>query len=466
MLSSLHFKNFKSWEKAELNCAPITGIFGTNSSGKTSLIQFLLLLKQTKDATDRAVSLDLNGDFIQLGTIRDAVHNHDESLIIETNIKFKLAKELKLLDPSFNILRDLNIDHNENDIIAKDNFLKLNAKIKIDKGAPSTFYLDYELGNYLFKLALRDQSTNHFDLEASSKKSDDKFSFTRNQGRAWKLPGPVKSYKFPDQARTYFQNAGFLSDLEANYEKELDKIFYLGPLREPPKRNYLWARSRPTDVGQKGEKAIDAILAATENKEKRKIKSTGRLISFQKIVAHWLREMGLIENFRVEEIAKDSNLWQVKVTTSKGGSEVLLTDVGFGISQVLPVITLLQYVAEGSTVILEQPEIHLHPLAQAALADLIIQAATHRKVQVILESHSEHLLLRLQRRIAEEVVSAKSIKLYFCDKINGNSVLTPLDVDLYGNINNWPENFMGDAFGEIATAEEKRIERRKLQAGK
>ena len=119
---------------------------------------------------------------------------------------------------------------------------------------------------------------------------------------------------------------------------------------------------------------------------------------------------------------------------------------------------------EGSTVILEQPEIHLHPLAQAGLADVIIQAVTHRKIQVILESHSEHLLLRLQRRIAEEALASNDVKLYFCDAPKGVSTLTPLDLDLFGNILNWPERFMGDTFGEVAAAEMKRIKRRSAQA--
>jgi predicted ATPase len=118
-------------------------------------------------------------------------------------------------------------------------------------------------------------------------------------------------------------------------------------------------------------------------------------------------------------------------------------------------------VPEGSTVILEQPEIHLHPLAQAGLADVIIQAATHRNVQVILESHSEHLLLRLQRRIAEGAISDDTVKLYFCDAQKGSSTLTPLDVDLYGSIHNWPDKFMGDAFTETAEAELARLRRMK-----
>ena len=177
------------------------------------------------------------------------------------------------------------------------------------------------------------------------------------------------------------------------------------------------------------------------------------------MIAHWLAELGLVAEFRVDEIAPDSNRWQAILKTRKGGEDVLLTDVGFGVSQVLPVITLLQYVPEGSTVLVEQPEIHLHPLAQAALADVIIHAARERRVQVILESHSEHLLLRLQRRIAEASISSDDVKLYFCDAPNGASQLVPLELDPFGRIQNWPEKFMGDAFGETAEAEIARLRR-------
>jgi predicted ATPase len=179
------------------------------------------------------------------------------------------------------------------------------------------------------------------------------------------------------------------------------------------------------------------------------------------MIAYWLREMGLIHAFKVEEIAPGSNRWQARVLTRPGGTEVLLTDVGFGVSQVLPVITLLYYVPEGSTVILEQPEIHLHPLAQAELADVILNVASHRRVQVIVESHSEHLLLRLQRRIAEETVSVNDVRLYFCRAEKDRSIAEPLDLDLLGNILNWPDKFMGDAFTETAQAELARLKRMK-----
>ena len=453
MLRKLSFTNFKTWAAADLVCGRVTGLFGTNSSGKTSLLQFLLLLKQTKEATDRALSLELNGPYVELGTIRDAIHRHDETKGIDFSLGFELEQTL--------ILRDWTKIGSAGRL-AEGREIILTSEIAVHQKAPRARRLSYRLGNLEVALTQGRRADASFDLTPRDEGSG--FRFIRTQGRQWPVPGPVKAYAFPDQVRTYFQNAGFLSDLEVAYEAAIDRIFYLGPLRDYPKRDYLWARSRPIDVGQRGEKAIDAILAATTSDETRNLRYKGPRWPFQKMIAHWLREMGLIHDFRVEEIAEGSNRWQAKVITRPGGSEVLLTDVGFGVSQVLPVITLLHYVPEGSTVILEQPEIHLHPLAQAGLADVIISAATHRKVQVIVESHSEHLLLRLQRRIAEEAIAADDVKLYFCDAPRGVSKLTLLAVDLFGRVTNWPDKFMGDAFGEAAKAELARLKRMRVAA--
>jgi predicted ATPase len=446
MISKIAFQNFKSWESLELKCAPITGIFGTNSSGKSSILQFLLMLKQTKDATDRATALELNGDFVELGSFSDVVFRHDMDRVVSWSIEFDLSEELALHDS----------DGPKSSPIAKGRTLSIESSVSTDRLAPQSNFLTYGLNSISFSLKPKPGNPNHFDLTTNASR----FSFRRSTGRPWQLPRPIKSYAFPDQARTYYQNASILADLEFAYERAIDGIYYLGPLRQFP-RDYMWARSRPSDVGKQGERAIDAILAATEAGETRNLRPKAHRQPFQRMVAHWLQTLGLIHEFRVEEIKEGSNRWQALLRTKAEGAEVLLTDVGFGISQVLPVITLLQYVPENSTVVLEQPEIHLHPKAQAALADAIIQAATHRRVQVIIESHSEHLLRRLQLRVAEEEISNELIALYFIDAPNGRSTATALDLDLLGAIRNWPKDFFGDPLGETARAELKRIERRR-----
>ena len=110
-------------------------------------------------------------------------------------------------------------------------------------------------------------------------------------------------------------------------------------------------------------------------------------VTLEQYVAEWLKRLGLIAEFRVEAVADGSQIFQVKVKKFTAGPEALLTDVGFGVSQILPVVVLCFYVPEGSTVILEQPEIHLHPAVQANLADVLIDAYQRRGVQVLVESH-------------------------------------------------------------------------------
>ena len=285
-----------------MTCGGITGLFGTNSSGKTSILEFLLLLKQTKEATNRLLSLELNGDYVELGTIRDAIYQHDETLPIDMKISFGRGARLVLSDPA-----------TKGAALASDNAFTLTTRLSIQQQAARTTQLTYKLGGHEFVLQQRPKGG---DFELSHRGEGD-FRFVRTTGRAWGLPAPIKGYAFPDQARTYCQNAQFLSDLEAAYETAIDSIFYLGPLREYPKRDYLWARSRPTDVGQRGEKAIDAILAATENSQKINLRRKAPRLPFQAMVAHWLKHLGVIHSFTVQEIVEGSNRWQAKVVTRK-----------------------------------------------------------------------------------------------------------------------------------------------------
>ena len=145
MLSRLRFTNFKSWAEADLACGKITGVFGTNSSGKTSLIQFLLLMKQTKDATDRKVTLELNGDIVKLGTIEDAIHRHKESGVINIGLTFKLDSELDLADPS----------EKRRSAVAQGTQLTLETEIGVHQQAPLARSLCYSLGGMQFRLAAR-----------------------------------------------------------------------------------------------------------------------------------------------------------------------------------------------------------------------------------------------------------------------------------------------------------------------
>jgi predicted ATPase len=179
-----------------------------------------------------------------------------------------------------------------------------------------------------------------------------------------------------------------------------------------------------------------------------------------KAVADSLKKMKLIDAFRIERVAPQRRDWEIRLRKSQSSAEVLLPDVGFGVSQVLPVLVLCYYAAEGSTLIIEQPELHLHPAAQSELADVLIDVVKNRRMQVIVESHSEHLLRRLQRRIAEEQFPAHDAALYFCEMENGASKATPLEITQEGFIKNWPKDFFGDEMGDLAAITEGAMNRR------
>jgi predicted ATPase len=180
--------------------------------------------------------------------------------------------------------------------------------------------------------------------------------------------------------------------------------------------------------------------------------------------------MGLASEFRIEPIDRDKRFYETRVKITPGGTDSSLIDVGFGISQVLPVLTMLLSAPEDSIILLEQPELHLHPSAQAHLADLFLHVAETRHLQLIIESHSEHILSRLQRRIAEaqsQFVAPDNIKMYFCQPGADGSTIQPVQIDKYGQIANWPPNFFGDIAGDLDAMAHAALEHRRqeLSAG-
>lgn len=451
MLKELNASNFKSWQEIErMRLAPITGLFGTNSSGKTSILQLLLMLKQTIESPDRAQVLDFGDErsLANLGSYRDAVFAHDEGRELAFSISWQLPAKLGVKDPTQSERASL--------FVATE--LKFGVTLKKSTtGRVQTTRMCYSSGAHRFTMQLKNASGSKYELVADS----DKVNFQRFRGRAWDLPGPVKFYGFPDQVYAYFKNAGFLGDLQLAFEKLFARVHYLGPLREHPRRDYRWTGAEPADMGLRGERVVDALLAAKKHGRKISLGKGRKRQTIEERVAFWLKELQLIHEFSVDPISEESKLYHVHVRKSPHSPKVLITDVGFGVSQILPVLTLCYYVPEGSTLLLEQPEIHLHPSAQMGLADVLIDAVKHRKVQIILESHSEHLLTRLQRRIAEQVIEPDDAALYFCDVSNAGSELVGLDVDLFGMIHNWPKDFFGDPVGEMASINRAALERKR-----
>ncbi len=456
MLTRLRFKNFKAWQDSnKIRLAPLTVLFGTNSAGKTSIPQLLLLLKQTAASPDRQRSLQL-GDArtpVDLGVFDDIVHGHDVSQPIEVELAWTLGSPIRIFDP----VSKKKLDGNA---------IGFSVSLQADKHhQPVVNSMRYTVlwddAQVLGVQMRRKGEGKEFDLAAEGYKP------VRHSGRPWPLPQPVRFYGFPDEVTAYYQNTAFTSDLVLELERMLRSLFYVGPLREYPRRLYLWSGEIPDHVGVRGDRAIEAILAARDRLFNLKVGQ--KKTRLDPMVAERLRAMGLIDAFKVHPLGEHRKEYEVLVQTSAKLPEVKLTDVGFGVSQVLPVIVECFYVPARSIVIFEQPEIHLHPKVQAALADLFIDAirarenGTPRDCQFIIESHSEHFLRRLQRRIAEEKLSSEDAALYFVHTEEGSARIEELDVDAYGNIRNWPADFFGDEMDDLVARTD--AQARRMQAG-
>jgi predicted ATPase len=451
MLRELQIQNFKAWvNSGKIRMAPLTIFCGNNSSGKSSISQFLLMLKQTVESYDRqrVIHFGDKESLIDLGSYKDIIYRGQQELPLDFNLTYDTAG-IRIVDAS------------AASKIGTFPTVRFEASISQDQKNNKTI-----LNSFAYTLKNGDRVQFKLTLEQGKYKlTAENFTPKRQKGRPWQLPFPEHFYGFPDEAIAYYQNMSFLQDLSLSLKNFFKSIYYLGPLRDYPERFYQFSGEIPTDVGLKGKTAINAILASSNRKISRGFNMNYQ--PFDQLIARWLTQMGLIKSFEIVPIANDSKLFEVKIKVNESSPDVLITEVGFGISQILPVIVQCFYAPANSTLMFEQPEIHLHPSVQSHLGDLFIdtiharEKSTDRQVQVIVESHSEHLIRRIQRRIADETLKPEEVAIYFVHQNNGQALIEEMNIDLFGNITNWPDNFFGNDLEDLSEMNKAVRERKK-----
>jgi predicted ATPase len=455
MLTKLRIKNFKAWkDTGDIRLAPLTVLFGANSAGKSSLGHLLLALKQTATSADRRRALHTGDEtsLIDIGTFVECLHGHDKTAQLEFTLDWALPTPLQVNNPLVST-----------EEFSGSQLLLTCALAASAQEQPAVRTLHYELHDdteVALSATLTQNAQGRVQLQTQP------YRLIHAQGRKWPLEAPEKFYRVSDRSLARYQNADFLATFALEVERNLAGLSYLGPLREHPHRTYGWSGNTPEDVGAKGEYAIACILAAEAAKRKLNRGYKKKKESFAAFIASWLVDLGVIESFQVRPTAAGRKDYEVKVKTRGGFTEVGLPDVGFGVSQVLPALVQAFYCPEGSTVWMEQPEIHLHPQVQAELADVFISAVRSyergkpRSVQLIIETHSEHLLNRLQRRIAEQGIAPNEVAIYFAKASPQGAEIEELTVNEFGDITNWPDNFFGDEMGDIVARTEAASRRR------
>jgi energy-coupling factor transporter ATP-binding protein EcfA2 len=418
MFTQIRLTNFKAWQDTgAIDLKPVTILLGTNSSGKSTLIQSLLLLKQTVQSPDRSIHLNLGGD-----EINDIFNFGDfENLLRQNPVdgrQFSLGFSFQSCEPSRVAQGDFFCSYGQN-----------------SAGGVTIQEWRLKTASHRFKVIRREKGTYSLTVNDESQ--------PRGKGRHL---SPERSISLSAEAIAMLGADGaVLEDLSLSIRRELENIVYLGPLRRKPERDYVWNKSRPGDIGSDGHRAIDVLLASALMKgddQNRILEGVGK----------WLIRMKVADKLEVKQLGRST---RYEVVIHRDGAEANLRDVGIGISQVLPVLTIAYFAPYGSTIILEEPEIHLHPLAQSVLAELFVEISKERSIQFIVETHSEHLFRRMQTLIAKQEITSKESVMYFVERENEIAHVRPLELDDYGRVKNWPEGFFGDALGE--TREQARL---------
>ena len=186
-----------------------------------------------------------------------------------------------------------------------------------------------------------------------------------------------------------------------------------------------------------GENAIN-ILSMNAN--------TPKGIKLAQSVNTWLTKAGIATDFQVSPLT--DRHYEVKVQHPITKEYQNLADVGYGNSQVIPVLIGGYHLDAGAMYLVEQPEIHLHPRAQAELGDFFLELYQN-KVATMIETHSEHLVLRLQQHVANHLIPPDDIQFYYVYAKGEQKIAQPMHLDKQGRfIEEWPEGFFPERLAE------------------
>lgn len=508
MIDALEITNYKAFEKAKIPIKPITIFLGANSVGKSSIIQLLLLLQQTgkEDIKSYTSALKLYGGYVNLGDSINLFRKLDTTKPLK--LKFKLQSntlkqflQRQLFMEYINYVTQIPryvpiksfLDLRHKSVDSKDDFEKyidaLISVMKKERTSSSDYIAEIEwfLSNrrdssimniddltdsrkgiilktysFLDKLSKRikgDEFTLDLNISYQRKKLNvSKYSLSHNGDviisfekdnisssfisfEEGEMKDLAKSFSASNTIFNIFSQktkikvstltSAFLHIINCSL-KQLkiefteDKINYVSPLRAHPKRYYMLDKAKINLTLD----TLDGDAIAEVLKENSALKGK---------VNKWLNDFGLSVN--VEEFKEVVHHLKVK----QNDLNLDITDVGFGISQVLPVIIQGFLSAPNSTTIIEQPEIHLHPKMQADLADLFIDIINSGKAKkLIVETHSEYLLKRLRRRISEGVVNADdiSICLFNPQSEHKSAYIENVKIEEKGYFD-WPIDFYG-----------------------
>lgn len=401
-ITRISVAGFKSIvEEQSIEVRPLTILAGANSSGKSSIMQPLLLLKQTLEASYDPGALRLDGPNVRftsteqfLSHVGHGKHTDIFSVGIETNNEGSLTTFFrKQPGKPIDVQRSLYVKGNLGD--------QIRADIIPDKVKDLVHKIPTTDGEILEMIFARDR----FLL-----------------GDSIRQRGDISGQR----------EVVFIFGKEI--EPYIRETIHIPGLRGNPERTYVVAAVGKTFPGT-FENYVASVIAKWQAEDEN---------ANLEAVSQDLKELGL--TWKVSANPLNDTQVELQVARlpqgpkSKASEMVSIADVGFGVSQTLPVVVALREAKAGQLVYLEQPELHLHPRAQTAMAKVLADAA-RRGVHVVAETHSSLLILGIQTLVAEGKLSPDLVKLHWFELRNGVTKVRSADLDETGSFGDWPEDF-------------------------
>lgn len=419
LIDQIWVKGYKSLVDATLHVRPLTLLAGPNSSGKSSILQPLLLIKQTMEAPYQpAGALVLSGAHVQAETAGELVSKSGMGALKNT-IQLELFG-VEILD--------------YNGVIKKTGRVGIVLKYAVSEGKFALLFQEVTDSKKrrirLVEGRYSEGSGYQLPEWLPEEMFLDKSSFNREETVL--VNGFLQVYSFSNEGRKVLTVR-----TSRHLEESIGGLMHIPGLRGKPERSYPAAFFNDQIKG-----TFDLYAAGTISQWQQQ----GNTASLLKLNEYLVR-LGLTNS--VEADVKNANAIELRVgrlpvgakSKAKRADLVNIADVGIGVSQVLPILVALLAAQDGQLVYVEQPELHLHPRAQVVMAELLAEAA-NRGVRVIVETHSSLLLLTVQTLVAAAKIKHTDVALHwFARDAKGATQVTYVQPDEDGAYGEWPEDF-------------------------
>lgn len=412
-------------DETKLEIRPLTIIAGANSSGKSSVMQPLLLLKQTLASPSDSESLQIAGPNVAFTNYKQMLYQCAGKKKAAKNISIGFTLGLEKHSHKVNLsysLTDAGLQL-DRQVVETSSDKENSTKIDLAPGNLSDSMLS-DLPGHLQKL-----------LHSLGEGQRARYTFQAKPSRG--LMELLLAHKEHGGARYRMGNFMLAAD-EATREMLLN-IIHIPGLRGNPERDYPLRKTKGPRFDGHFQDYVAGIIAHWKDTPLGKYKLAHLSQVLQTLGLTWKVEARTLDDTRVEIV-----VGRLKKAKQGGAKDVVnIADVGFGVSQILPALVATIVAEDNQMVYLEQPEIHLHPRAQKNLASILAEAAKNKKCLVV-ETHSSILIRGIQTLVAKGELPAELVKLHWFsqDENTGATKVNSADLDEYGAFGaDWPEDF-------------------------